>query len=61
MSGSASTFGSREFRTNDRVGFCLYCSVIVIVFLGCIAVGRADGQTLPTDAAAAPVLEDGHF
>jgi hypothetical protein len=52
MSGSASTFGSRELRTNDRVGFCLYCSVFVIVFLGCVAVGRADAQTLPPAAAA---------
>jgi hypothetical protein len=60
MSGSASTFSSRELRTNDRVGFCLYCSVIVIAFLGCVAVGRADAQTLPSDAAA-PDLEDGHF
>jgi hypothetical protein len=62
MSESAPTFGSGD-RTNDRVGFCLYCAVLVIVFLGCIAVGRADAQTLPPAAAApdpgaAPVEAD---
>jgi hypothetical protein len=58
MSGAASTFGS-ELKTNDRVHFRLYCSVFVIVFLGWLAVGRADAQTLPPDdAAAAPAATD---
>jgi hypothetical protein len=49
---SASTLGSRELKRNYRVGFHLYCSVFVIVFLGCLAVGRTDAQTLPPAAAA---------
>jgi hypothetical protein len=47
MSGSTSTFGSRELGTNDCVAFRLYCCVFVIAFLGCVAVGQVHAQTLP--------------
>jgi hypothetical protein len=53
---SASTFGSRYLRTNDRAGFRLYSSVFGIVLLGFVAIGRTDAQTVPPDAAA---LESG--
>jgi hypothetical protein len=53
---SASTFGSRYLRKNDRAGFRLYSSVFGIVLLGFVAIGRTDAQTVPPDAAA---LESG--
>jgi hypothetical protein len=58
MAGSASAFGSPELRTNDRVIFPLHCSILLIVILGCLALGRADAQTLPSVAAGEPAAPD---
>jgi hypothetical protein len=57
MSAALLSLPCREVSHDDRLGFRLYCSAMMLVLVGCVAAGRAYAQSAPPDGEAPDAVE----